>query len=182
MHKVNIRILLELLLKLPCEVDQINWVHQGSSIELAVTIDVRALQELLVKQHNNLFLRLANHSAAETKRNVFPPHRVDIHYTAADLKVIDLHIVEERRPVWEALNKDLSWLQEFKLARQQIALSVVLLHLLTLPVETFNDLRAQSIETHVDEGQVGHWLSIDPLKDQLQLCFGLLGLTAVQVL
>ena len=83
-----------MLLKFPREVYEIHRIHDCASIELTVAIDVRSLKELFVEEDYHLLFSFANDSAAKAKWYVFTPGGVDVHYSAADLKVIDLNLVE----------------------------------------------------------------------------------------
>ena len=69
-NQVVVVILLVEGLELASLIHQMGGLHQRTTVKLALPIDVTALQKLLVKHHDNLLLRLANHSASCAERHV----------------------------------------------------------------------------------------------------------------
>ena len=62
--------LFELRLKLPGDIHKVFGVHKGASVELTLAIDVRTLDELLIKHHDNLLLCLSNNCSTGSKRHI----------------------------------------------------------------------------------------------------------------
>jgi hypothetical protein len=54
------------------KVQQIDWIHLGTSVVFAVAVDIAAVEELLIKQHNDVVFGLSDDSASQAERNVLP--------------------------------------------------------------------------------------------------------------
>lgn len=63
-------LVLYLLSELSSDVNQVVRVDHCTSIHLAVSVDIRSLQELLVEADEHLLLRLANDSSTESERDI----------------------------------------------------------------------------------------------------------------
>jgi hypothetical protein len=55
---------LKVFTELPGQVENVVGVHKSSSVHFTVSIDVRTMEELLVKAHNNLLLSLTHDCAS----------------------------------------------------------------------------------------------------------------------
>ena len=86
LDQVVVLVLPDLRLELLGDVEQMGRIHDRSSVQLAVPVDVGALQELLVKEHNDLLLSLAHDCSTEAEGDVRSAARVQIHHSLAGLE------------------------------------------------------------------------------------------------
>ena len=87
--------LLELAVEFACDVHQMSRFHKGASVQLALAIDVSALNKLLIKHHDQLLLSLADYRASCTKRHISPLHRAHVQHSVTDLEFIGRVLGEE---------------------------------------------------------------------------------------
>ena len=87
--------LLELAVELASDVHQMGWLHEGTSVQLALAVDIGALNKLLVEHHDKLLLSLADDRASSSKRYISPLHRAHVQHSVADLEFIGTVLGEE---------------------------------------------------------------------------------------
>lgn len=85
------------------QVEEVIGVHCGSFVVLAVSLDVVASNELLIKEDDDSLVRLANDSAADPERQVLSLGGVDGKDAISHSKVLACLVRERSRPVREVL-------------------------------------------------------------------------------
>lgn len=154
---------------LPAHVQKMVWIHLGSPVLLAVTMNIVSVQELLVKHHDARCFRLAHHCASRSEGDELPLSGVEVQDPVADFEVRDLvSLVVRSAPEGELLLEDVDELHGLGLLDLQVDSLVELADVLRVVLQLLHQVDVQSIETHLNVRQLRQRQSFDPAKHALQ--------------
>lgn len=145
------------------------WIHEGAAVQLTLTIDIRALDELLVVHDDDFLLSFAYAGTSGTERHVSTLDRAKVDNTITNLELVGSVLWEQARPVGEAFHVEELRRQELSRAHLQIHIVVVGFDVLPVVVDGGDHRCLKRIEAHVHEWKRRDRQLLDPLGDLFDL-------------
>ena len=107
MHQTHIIIaLFEVIFEFAGQVHQVSGFHNGTTVELALAVEVGALQELLVVHYNDLLFSLTHDCTTGSKRHIPPLNRAQVDNSITRLEFVCYILWEWAGPEGEPLHKN----------------------------------------------------------------------------
>ena len=89
-----------------------------------MSIDIIALQELVIEHHYDFVICLSHHSSSHTKGNILSHHTLHAHYSVAHSVVIHISLIEGQRPEGKLLLEKVRRIKVLNISASELDLSV----------------------------------------------------------